>query len=177
MGSRRGSTGFTAVRSLRWPLGLAVGPGVFFRHPYLRAVAAVAPKRPNRTRFQSRHQRSARFVCRQLSASQTDGNAPRPRKPGCKRLVPLRTADGRSLPPPRLCCGRNRPGVLRWRHQLDPEQRRSPHPAAMQTIETSVSGRQLQTRNTQFAAHYQIKFLGCFSLLEAIQKMQAICVA
>ena len=30
MGSRRGSTGFTAVRSLSWPLGLAVGVGAFF---------------------------------------------------------------------------------------------------------------------------------------------------
>ncbi|MCM5523963.1 hypothetical protein [Xanthomonas hortorum] len=30
MGSRRGSTGFTAVLSLPWPLGLAVGVGDFF---------------------------------------------------------------------------------------------------------------------------------------------------
>lgn len=30
MGSRRGTIGFTAVRSLLWPLGLAVGTGAFF---------------------------------------------------------------------------------------------------------------------------------------------------
>lgn len=30
MGRRRGSTEFTAVRSLPWPLGLAMGVGVFF---------------------------------------------------------------------------------------------------------------------------------------------------
>lgn len=130
MGSRRGSNGLAAGRSLRWPPGFATGIGTF--SPCVMACHGCCDTKA--AQFQSRHQYFActqrsggvchlfpsrlRLVRRHLQSPQTLGHLHHTRKLGRQWLAPVRNASGRSFPPRKLCRGRNPFGWHRRWHDL-----------------------------------------------------------